>query len=129
MRKNFPEKWKHSEETKKILSELHKNNNYGSISFFRNRKTILYYIKIDKYYKIGITTRSVKERYRAEIDYELIKEWIFDDGVDAFMLEKQILDNIRNKDKYKGVKILRTGNSEIIIKDYIIEIEKIINEY
>jgi len=116
---------------KKLLSELHKNNNYGSISFFRNRKTILYYIKINEYYKISITTRSVKERYSSEIigqtDYKIIKEWVFDDGVDAFMLEKQILNNINDKDKYKGEKLLRSGNSEIITKDYINIIENYIN--
>lgn len=129
----YPEKFKHSEETKKKLSEIHKNNSYGNMNYFRGRKTILYYIKLNDYHKIGITTRTVKERYRgllldSDTSFEILNEWVFKDGIQAAYIEQEILSNIKDEDR-TDIKLLKNGNSEIFSKKYDKLIYETIKKY
>ena len=87
---------------------------------FKNIPTILYYIKLKEQnlYKIGITKRSVKERFsKEELDnIEIISEILYQDGSKAFEEEYKILKE--NKEfQYKGENILRKGNTELFTKD------------
>lgn len=62
---------------------------------FKGRRTILYYIKIKDYYKIGITTSSVYERYRTDVklglEYTILNQWEFSDGEVAALIEQECL--------------------------------------
>ena len=66
-----------------------------------NKPTRLYYICIDDtYYKIGITNRTVSERFIKDIrtkDIRIVWEHVFDSGIDAQELERDI------KIDYQGV--------------------------
>jgi len=94
----------------------------------------LYYLKItyrdSVYYKIGITNRTINERFKVrELEkIEVIKTWEFGKGYEAFEKEQQILKQY-DKFRYKGKeRILESnGNSELFIKDILPEIENIIN--
>ena len=98
------------------------NNAWNNIHMYKNRKTILYYVKINDLYKIGLTLKSVKSRFYSEvkkgINIEIIKTWEFDDGEDAFKREQQIIFENR-KFRYVGENILSGGNSELFTTDIL----------
>lgn len=90
------------------------NNNSSGIP--QDKEGITYLVYIPKYdlYKIGITSKTVKERMRDNnirySDYELILEHKFDKGIDAIKLEKKWKENL--KDYLINTGLLRTGNTE-----------------
>lgn len=91
--------------------------------FSKSLPAILYYVKIIKnnetYYKIGVTNRSVKERFIREKDKEItsIMEKQFETGEDALLAEKKILDS------YPRVSIdgflKSSGNTELFEYDIL----------
>ena len=91
---------------------------YHTRSYFKDKETTLYYIKIGKLYKIGITTKTIKERYKYEgVVYEIIKERKFKDGSNAWDKELEIKRKFRNK-LYLGEQIMKyTRNTELFIED------------
>lgn len=86
-----------------------------------NKPGFLYYLKItfnDKmYYKIGITNRSVQERFTKEelLYIEILNTDYFEIGKDAYEVEQSILK--KHKDKIIDFKILKSGNTEIFEED------------
>jgi len=104
-------------------SYIDRNKTIGwSRERYKNIPTILYYIKLkkEKLYKIGITSRSVKERFTKDEfeNIEIISEEIFEDGRLAFDKELKILK--KNKDKkYKGEPILESGNTELFTSNIL----------
>ncbi len=99
---------------------------YHTIETYRNKPTTLYYIKVNDVYKIGLTMKSVNERYSKEERkiITIIKEWFYEDGSEAFLLEKIILKS--NKQfKYHGTPKLKSGNTELFSKDIIVEINQL----
>ncbi len=83
----------------------------------------LYYLKFEYkgkiYYKLGVTNRTVKERYREEkIPYIILMDLYYEDGSIPFSKETIILRK-NKKWKYKGFPFLRTGNSELFTKDVL----------
>lgn len=93
-------------------------DNPYSRSYFKNKPTILYYLKIGELYKIGITTKTIKKRYQSEgIVYKIIKEKLFDDGSEAWDKELEIKREFKNK-LYLGEKFMnKTNNTEVFIED------------
>lgn len=93
--------------------------------FNRNKPAILYYLSVNngEAYKIGITNRTVAERYNsidlANITVLLTKQ--FEYGEDALALEKKLL-KAYSKYKYIGPDLLQSGNTELITKDITNEI-------
>ena len=87
---------------------------------YKNKRTILYYIKLKKenLYKIGITSRSVEKRFSKEElkNIEILHTEIFEDGVEAFDKELKILQENR-ENKYKGADVLLSGNTELFTKE------------
>ena len=83
---------------------------------------ILYYLKINngQAYKIGITNRTVKERFdRDREKIKVLKTWAFDTGRDAKLMEKGILEEYKDF-KYKGLPLLEGGgNTELFSKDIL----------
>ncbi len=50
-------------------------------SYFKDKRTILYILKFGELYKIGITSNTIKERYKGMLKkYTILSEEIFEDG-------------------------------------------------
>ena len=81
---------------------------------------ILYYLSINngEAYKIGITNRSIKERFCNEdlAKITVISETSYELGKEAYDEEQKILKEY-SMYKYKGKNLLRSGNSELFEKD------------
>lgn len=107
-----------------------KNKRIYSVKTYKNRRTILYYVKVDNLYKIGLSIwendlgakenilrkrfgKKIYEKYNITIlDYE-----VFDDGAKAFYLEKEIL-NTYKKYKYLSEDMKSfPGYTELFITD------------
>jgi len=95
-------------------------------AFYKDKATVLYYVQIEglnseKLYKIGITlydgtiTKSLKKRFYGE-KYKIIQADKFIDGANAFILEQKIILNNKQY-QYIGEKVLKSGNTELFIKD------------
>ena len=96
---------------------------YVTAAGFRaDKPAILYYLSINKgeLFKIGITNRSVKERF---LPYELkiidiVHITEFNSGKEALAAEKQILEKYV-KYKYTGPNVLNSGNTELFTIDVL----------
>ena len=93
--------------------------------FNRNKPAVLYYLKITTnsnkvLYKIGITNRSVNERFNLTdlSKIEIIKQKEYENGQDAYDKEQEILKRYK-KFKYSGKDILSNGNTEIFTIDIL----------
>jgi len=62
---------------------------------YKNKSALLYYIKIEDVYKIGITVGSVESRFSTElnkgINIDIIDTVTFEDGIKAYNKEQEIL--------------------------------------
>ena len=90
-----------------------------------NSPAALYYIKlcigITSYYKIGITTRTIKERFRDESHLEITELYynIFSTAQEALDLESSILCEF-SQYRSSSVNILKSGgNTELFNKDVL----------
>lgn len=82
---------------------------------------ILYFIKIlDNLYKIGITSKSLEERYtKKELSIITpIKQIQYEKLIEAYKEEQRILKEYSDF-LYKGPPILNNGNSEIFITNIL----------
>ena len=91
--------------------------------FKTNKPAILYYLKITTddgkvLYKIGITNRSVKERFNLTdlSKIEIIKQKEFSIGQEAYNKEQEILKKY-SKYKYNGPPVIECGNTELFTTD------------
>jgi len=101
-----------------------------NIETYRNKKTILYYIKVDNMWKIGLSifTRKtieeniLKKRFGKDIKngvkIKILKTEIFEDGAQAFLKEQKLLEKNKNI-RYKGKKLLYSGNTEILLENIL----------
>lgn len=97
---------------------------------YDNQETILYYVKIGTYYKIGLTKRSVVERFSNETvkdTLEIIATWQFKNGGIAFELEQECLKATKQF-KTNVVLLRKGGNTELRTKDVLSIIKPIIEE-
>lgn len=94
---------------------------YG-LEVYRNKKTTLYYVKVNNLYKIGLTLSDVLTRFNTDIrkgvEIKIIKTWSFENGIEAYNAEQDILSEYINY-QYKGDKILHGGNTELFTKDVL----------
>lgn len=93
--------------------------------FDQTKSAILYYLKIttDKgliLYKIGITNRSVNERFQLTdlSKIEIVKQEEFALGSDALAKETEIKRKFKEF-QYKGPDVLSSGNTELFTKDIL----------
>jgi hypothetical protein len=74
-------------------------------------------------YKIGITNRTIEERFSGEMDsISVITQWHFLKGIDALNREREILKQYLAF-QYQGEPILSSGNTELFDSD-ILELDK-----
>jgi len=99
----------------------------NKIELYRNRKTILYYVKINNLWKIGVAIHEkykdpidtiLKYRYGMEIKYgnvsiEIIDYKIYENGEYAYLNEQEILE-LNAEYKYTGDRILGCNKYGII---------------
>ena len=93
--------------------------------FDKKKPGILYYLKITteddkKLYKIGITNRSVNERFTlTELSkIEIVKVEEFEKGQNAWDKEREILSKYKEY-KYIGPDVLDSGNTELFTVDVL----------
>ena len=82
---------------------------------------LLYYVRVyttsGPLYKIGITNRTVKDRFGPDMPLiTVLKTWHYDVGADAYQAEQSIL-KLNSAHKYYGVNVLRCGNTELFTRD------------
>lgn len=90
--------------------------------FDQTKRGILYYLSINdgEAYKIGITNRSIKERFSKD-DFKkikVVKEWCYLLGRDAAVKELEILHKY-SKHKYTRSHLLSSGNTELFSFDVL----------
>ena len=78
-----------------------------------NKPAILYYLSLhnDSFFKIGITNRSVEERFKASdlVNIKILNTWYYQEGKDAYIKEQDILTKFAD---------YRTTNTDIISSGY-----------
>lgn len=96
--------------------------------FKQNSPAILYYLRVttskgENLYKIGITNRSVNERFNIEelSKIEVLIQEKFKIGRDAYLKEQGILEKYKDF-QYKGPSVLVNGNTELFTKNVLKDI-------
>lgn len=94
-------------------------NTYAS-RYESEQPTILYVLYLPEHhlFKIGCTIRSVDARYSQDhgLTYTVAYERLFEHGKDAYGIEQDVLTTML-KHKYIGPKVLKGGNSELLLVD------------
>lgn len=89
---------------------------------YKNIKTLFYSFKYKGVYKIGITTKTLQERYVSEGDFSKfteIQEYTFPCYLEAFTFEQLLIDKYREF-KYYGKRLFKnTGTSECFKVDIL----------
>lgn len=71
--------------------------------------TVLYLVKFDGFYKVGITQRTVRERFWGYPEYELIDEVLYPDLESAYETEQEILSKVS---LYEATELSGKGKTE-----------------
>ena len=71
--------------------------------------TILYLVKFKDFYKVGITQRTVRERFWGYPEYELIDEVLYPDLESAYDIEQDILSKV---ELYEAKELSGKGKTE-----------------
>lgn len=98
-----------------------KCKNHGKGRVDMHAPCILYYLNIagTSLYKIGITTRSIKERYRTSFDKEqftVVFSKRYSTGREAYEKEQHLL-SFYSSLLYSGSPVLSSGNTELFTED------------
>lgn len=118
----------HGEFRQKPINHLHGSGcpSCAVTGFNKNKPALLYYLKINsgQVYKIGITNKTVNERFNnSELQLiEILSTQYYEDGARAYETEQEILKKYSNY-KYNGKPILESGNTELFSKD-VLELDK-----
>lgn len=93
-------------------------------SFKLDKPAIFYYIKICKenkiYYKVGITNRTLKQRFPTSIKFiTILKETHFKTGKEALEQEKVILSQYKDKRVTISDFLAEGGNTELFEEDVL----------
>lgn len=91
--------------------------NCGGYGFNSKLLAFLYYLKVtynnQVFYKIGITNRTVNERFGSDMQYiQVLHKIHYKFGQDAYNEEQRILKQFKDF-KYIGPDILKSGNTEL----------------
>lgn len=93
----------------------------ASNGFNSMQPALLYYLRVTRggvvAYKIGITNRTVEERFGTDMQYiKILKVWEYEVGADAYSAEQNIL-KLNAEYRYTGEPLLRSGNTELFSID------------
>jgi len=88
--------------------------------WYKDKPAILYYIEIFKgFYKVGITTKSVKDRFKPINPLREIYKVYYENGEDAYITEQRILNKVNNKNIYNDIPIKIPGYTEVSKDSFI----------
>lgn len=93
----------------------------ATYGFDPSKPAILYYLSINngEAYKIGITNRTVRERFGSDMEYlTILKTWHYDSGSECYAKEQSILKEFRQY-RYQGNPLLMAGNTELFVHDIL----------
>ena len=96
-------------------------NKCVSTGFNPDKPATLYYLSINngQAYKIGITNRTIEERFGKDILYiTILKTWHYNNGREAYNEEQRILKEFKQF-KYIGPDLLKSGNTELFSIDIL----------
>lgn len=92
----------------------------------------LYLLYLPEYnlYKIGITTKSIDERMHNSnsISYSILVDYIFENTIKAYKIEQIILSRMKLV-RYNGIKVLVSGNTELLAVNPIKLVQRLIKRY
>jgi hypothetical protein len=104
------------------LSHLERGNNpwNDQSGFQKNKPAILYYLLIkNEYFKIGVTNRTVEERFGDDMKYiQVLSIWNYERGLNAYNKEQELLKT-HKEHRYIGEPLLLSGNTEIFTKNIL----------
>lgn len=89
-----------------------------------DKPATLYYIKVrngftKSLYKIGITNRTIQDRFEREFEkITIIETWHFQNGFEAWEMEQDILRDYGIY-RYNGPAVLKAGNDEVFNMDVL----------
>jgi hypothetical protein len=98
--------------------------NCADYGFQPSKPGTLYYVRVtspfgDPLYKIGITNKSVGERFGKDFTkVTIIETWHFEHGAEAFEMEQDILKDY-DAHRWTGPDVLESGNDELFIRDVL----------
>ena len=114
------------EQSASLHSTGHGCSKCANRGFDKFKPGILYYVSLDvegkRYYKVGITNRTVKERFKPEtsVKVTVLFEKHYDLGFDAFLAEQYtIRDNLSNL--YKGPSFMKSNKTDEIFHSDILD--------
>ena len=94
----------------------------STYGFNTQAPAILYYLSINngEAYKVGITNRTIKDRFTASdlLKIDIVQTWVYNVGEDARKEEQRILKEFAYA-KYKGDDLLDSGNTELFTHDVL----------
>jgi len=94
----------------KLQGRGHCGKSGGRIPSNQPGSTYLVHFLNEDLYKIGITSKTIKQRMSNMPEYEIILERHFDNGTEAMKLEAEWLKNVKHLKINTG--LLRNGNTE-----------------
>lgn len=77
----------------------------------RERPSILYFVRFEEFYKIGITINTVAERFKGSGPYEVMCE-VKTNLFDAFSVEQMVLEKYKKWGYGGNLRITSRGNTE-----------------
>lgn len=93
----------------------------GKKRFNPLKPAILYYISINngEAYKIGITNRTIKDRFNGEkAEIKVLMEEYYISGAESLIKEKEIIEKYKEF-RYSGKKLLNCGHTEMFYKNIL----------
>lgn len=110
------------------------NHAFSPLNFYQNKPTHLYYVKVGDYYKIGVCKNTVNQRYsgvnlKNNLKLEVIKDVVFDNGIDAYNIEQNVLRKVNYGLVSKDESPIKGGWTEVRSVDFISELEDCIDKY
>jgi hypothetical protein len=96
--------------------------------FDSNKPAVLYYIKVTyanlDYYKVGVTNRTIEERFRKDtwnsrIEIKILKETYYTVGLEAKQEESRILRQFKEHRQHIPELLLSGGNTELFEFDIL----------
>jgi len=107
-----------------ILTSRYINYYELPTTFYYELPTTFYYVKFVvlgvEYFKVGITTKTLKVRFAGYPPHQVILTKAFDTGKEAFELEQYVLRKFI-KYLYKGPKVITHGNTELFTTNILLK--------
>ena len=110
------------------------NHNFDPVRMYKNQPTILYYIKFNDLFKVGISKKPISQRYCGKFlkegtKMEILFEKTYKNGLDAFDIEQKTLRDVPMGMILKEDSPLNGGYTELRTFDFFDILSKNIIEY